>query len=100
MVVFVPAAARQLGRLPLYAQRFIIDGIRTHLIENDPKERTRNKFQLKRPSVHTDYELRLQNWRVFYRVEEENDFSVKVKITLIGRKEGDQLVVEGEEFHL
>ncbi len=99
-VVFVAAADRQLQRLPIYAQRLILEGIRTHLINNDPREKTRNKFQLRRPSEHTDYELRLQNWRVFYRVEEESAQSVKAKITLIGEQQGNRLIIEGEDFLL
>ena len=99
IVVFTPVADRQLRRLPLYVQRIVVDGLRTQLIENDPQETARNKFRLRRPSAHADYELRLENWRVFYRVEEAGE-RLKVKIALIGEKQGHRLIIEGEEFAL
>lgn len=98
-VVFTPLSERQLRRLPLYAQRAIVDGIRIHLIGNDPHETTRNKFQLRRPSNPADYELRVQNWRVFYRLEESADLT-KIKVTLVGEKQGDRLIIDRKEFQL
>jgi hypothetical protein len=100
LVVFVPGSLRALRKLSAYAQRSIMDGIRTHLIENDPKEDTTRKFRLCRPSPHADYELRLASWRIFYRIEEDTAHLSKVKITLIGEKRGNTLVVEGEEVRL
>jgi len=47
------------------------DGIRAHLQDNDPTEESRNKFRLRRPSPHAEYELRLGDARVFYRVRGE-----------------------------
>ena len=66
-----------------------------HLQENFPTEETRNKFRLRRPSDHADYELRLGDVRVFYRVQDE-----LVEVVLIGKKQGDRLLIGGEEFEL
>ena len=73
----------------------ILDGIRAHLVEADPAEETRNKFRLRRPSEHADFELRLGQWRVFYRVLERT-----VVVTLLGKKEGNRLLIDGEVFLL
>ncbi len=69
--------------------------IRVHLRENDPTEETRNKFRLRRPSTHAEYELRLGEIRVYYRVR--NDV---VEVLLIGEKRGDRLMIGGKEFEL
>ena len=36
---------------------FVLEGIRIHLVGNDPLQVTRNKFPLKRPSVYAEREL-------------------------------------------
>ena len=71
------------------------DGIRQHLQENDPAKETRNKFRLRRPSVAADYELRLGDIRVFYRVRDEI-----VEVVLIGEKKGNRLLIGKEEFDI
>ena len=100
LVVFVPGSLRALRKLPAYVQRNVMGGIRTHLIENDPREETNRKFRLRRASPCADYELRIGSWRVFYRIEEETADFTKLKITLIGEKRAHALVVEGEEIRL
>lgn len=94
--VFSPDAVRQLKKLRAYDQRAIVDGVKKHLVEAAPDERTRNKFRLRRSSDVADYELRLGDLRLFYRIEASGE----VIVTVIGVKEGDKLVVEGEEFEL
>jgi hypothetical protein len=69
--------------------------VRTHLAGGDPSQPTRNKFRLRRASPHADYELRVDPWRIFYRLERR-----RVLVTLIGEKRGAVLVVEGEELKL
>jgi len=80
-------------------RRFVLEGINTHLIENDPAEATRNKFPLKRPSEHAERELRLENWRVFYSVRNQGEDQL-VLIHLIGEKLGNKLFIGGVEFEL
>jgi hypothetical protein len=75
----------------------VMNGIRLHLIENDPSQITRNKFPLRRLSPHAEYELRLDNWRVFYTVMEDDTLVV---VNLIGVKQNNTLLIDGEEFEL
>jgi mRNA-degrading endonuclease RelE of RelBE toxin-antitoxin system len=94
--VFSPDAVRQFKKLRAYDRRSIVEGVRKHLVEAEPDTTTRNKFRLRRSSEITDYELRLGDLRLFYRIEAPGE----VIVTVIGVKEGDKLVVEGEEFDL
>lgn len=77
-VVFKPQALEHLEWLPVRQQRMVTDGIRRHLVENDPQAESRNKFRLRRESTSADYELRVENLRVL----------------------GNALIVKGEEFVL
>ncbi|MBI1817840.1 MAG: hypothetical protein HYR72_22925 [Deltaproteobacteria bacterium] len=95
VILFKPQALDHLGRLPVREQRMVTDGIRRHLVDNDPLIETRNKFRLRRTSALADYELRLEDLRVFYRVVE-----MEVWITVVGRKRGNALIVAGKEYTL
>ena len=94
-VVFSPAAVRQYKRLPAAARRLLKQEIRERLALQDPTEENKNRFRLRRASPHADFELRVDPWRVFYRVQEG-----LVTVELIGRKRGNVLWVEGREFEL
>ena len=94
-VVFSPAAVRQFKKLDAGARKVIKTRAMELLGEQDATEEARNRFRLRRPSRHADYELRIEPWRLFYRVEEGT-----VIVELIGRKEGNRLFVEGMEFEL
>ena len=94
-VIFKPQTLGQLRWLSVREQRIVTDGIRGHLVDNDPTMETRNKFRLLRTSEVADYELRLEEVRVLYRVE-----AADVLITVIGRKRGNALIVEGKEYVL
>jgi hypothetical protein len=52
-------------------------------------------FRLRRISEHADYELRVDPWRAFYRVQDKT-----VTVELIGQKRGNVLLIEGKEFAL
>jgi mRNA-degrading endonuclease RelE of RelBE toxin-antitoxin system len=94
-VVFAPAAVRQFKRLPAAARSLLKDALRKQLAEQDPTEESRNRFRLRRISEFADYELRIDPWRIFYRVEDE-----VVTIELIGQKKGNVLLIGGKEFKL
>lgn len=94
-VVFSDEARRLFSKLPKPARAFIKEGIRLHLAEADPRQTSRNKLRLRRPSPHAEYELRLERWRVFYRLRDD-----RVEVVLIGEKRGDKLIIAGEEFTL
>ena len=95
-VEFTDAALKALARMGKVHRKFVLDGINIHLVDNDPLEVTRNKFPLKRPSAYAERELRLDDWRVFYSVED----GILVIVNLIGVKRGNKLIIEGEEFEL
>ena len=59
------------------------------------REPRATNFASWRASEYADYELRVEQWRVFYRIEA--DCSV---VTLMGEKRGNRLIVEGEELEL
>jgi hypothetical protein len=81
--------------MPKADQAFLKDGIHKHLASGDAAQRSRNKFRLRRPSEFAEYELRLGSLRVFYRV-----VVGRVEVVMIGRKEGNRLLVGGEEYDL
>jgi hypothetical protein len=93
---FSQDALRQLRRLAVWRQRRLIDAIRIQLMEQDAATVTRNKFRLRRASAYADYELRVDDLRAFYRIDEKR----QAIVTIIGRKHGNRLIVEGKEFKL
>lgn len=94
-VVLSPAAVRQYNKLPAAARSLLKKEMRERLALEDPTEETRNRFHLRRLSPHADFELRVEPWRVYYRVRED-----RVIVELIGRKRGNVLLIEGKEFKL
>lgn len=75
-------------------QRVIGDGIAARLLHQP----TTASMAVKplRPNPLAGYELRLGDLRILYTVDEENS---DVVIVAMGRKVGNKLIVEGEEFH-
>jgi len=94
-VVLSPAAVRQYKRLPAAARSLLRKEMHEKLAVDDPTEENRNRFRLRRVSPHADFELRVDPWRVFYRVQGE-----LVVVELIGRKRGNLLLIDGKEFEL
>jgi mRNA-degrading endonuclease RelE of RelBE toxin-antitoxin system len=94
-VVFADEAARLFSRLPKSVRASIKEGIRQHLAEADPRQQSRNKFRLRRASPFAEYELRLDRWRIFYRVKDK-----RVEVILIGEKRANKLLIGGEDFKL
>ncbi|MGH7811255.1 MAG: hypothetical protein ACREP5_13345 [Candidatus Binatia bacterium] len=94
-VVFAPAALPKYKRLPAAARSLLKKEIREQLALQDPTEETRNRFRLRRISSHADFELGVEPWRLFYRVQGQ-----LVIVELIGRKKGDTLLIDDKEFEL
>ncbi len=84
-----------LGALPGHDRSLVKDGIREQLGESDATQETRHRFRLRRPSRFADYELRIRDWRVFYRVGDDT-----VQVALIGRKRGNALIIDHRRFTL
>ena len=87
-------AESQLRSLAAREQRIVEAGILSRL----PDRPTTPTKAIKRlhPNPLAGFELRLGDFRVLYNVEEAN---MEVVILIIGRKVGNKLLVEGEEFH-
>lgn len=94
-VVLSPAAVRQYKRLPASARSLLKKTLTERLANQDPREEDRNRFRLRRFSPNADFELRVEQWRVFYRVQGN-----LVMVELIGQKKGNVLIVGGKEFKL
>ena len=94
-VILSPDATRQFRALRAYDQSLLRKALRVQLQEDDATRETRHRFRLRRPSEHADFELKVGDLRVLYRVVEDT-----VQVALIGRKEGNQLIIEGRRFVL
>lgn len=88
-------AVRQFRALSAFERSLLRDAMKRYLELSDPGEETRDRFRLRRLSEFADFELRVQDFRVFYRLSE-----TRVQAVLIGRKRGSELIVEGRSFIL
>src|SRR5690348_7476930 len=89
----IPDDAERLVRcLPACEQRILEVAILPRL-EHEPTTAT-NAIKRLRPNPLAEFELRAGDLRALYNVEGE-----EVVILIVGRKEGNKLIVEGEEFH-
>ena len=95
IVILAPDAVRQFKRFGAADRSRLKEAIRASLAEDDATIVTMNRFPLRRPSEHAGFELRVGELRVFYRV-----IGSEVRITLIGRKRGNQLLIDGKRFML
>jgi mRNA-degrading endonuclease RelE of RelBE toxin-antitoxin system len=94
-VIFAPDAVRQFKRLSAAERSRLKEAIRASLGEDDATIPNNNRFPLRRPSIHAVFEFRAGELRVFYQVVGD-----EVRVTLIGRKKGNQLLVDGKRFNL
>jgi mRNA-degrading endonuclease RelE of RelBE toxin-antitoxin system len=85
-------AERQLRSLTAREQRILEAAVQARL-EHQPTTPTKAIKRL-RPNPFAEYELRAGEVRALYNVEEN-----EVIILVVGRKVGNKLIVEGEEFH-
>jgi mRNA-degrading endonuclease RelE of RelBE toxin-antitoxin system len=91
-IVITEEADRQFRSLPVRDQRILEAAILSRL-EQQPTTPTKAVKRL-RPNPLAEYELRAGDLRALYNVEGD-----EVVILIIGRKAGNKLIVEGEEFH-
>lgn len=83
---------RQLRALPTRDQRILEAAIVSRL-EHQPTTLSKAIKRL-RPNPLAEFELRAGDLRVLYNVEGD-----EVVILIVGRKVGNKLIVEGEEFY-
>jgi mRNA-degrading endonuclease RelE of RelBE toxin-antitoxin system len=93
-VTITRASKAQLEGFSARERRIIGDGIAARL-QDQPTALSRAIKPL-RPNPFAGYELRLGDFRVLYRVDEEKS---EVIIVAVGRKVGNTLIVEGKELY-
>jgi mRNA-degrading endonuclease RelE of RelBE toxin-antitoxin system len=91
-VTITEDADRQFRSLPAREQRILEAAIHSRL-QHQPMTLTKAIKRL-RPNPFADFELRVGDLRVLYNVDEG-----EVVVLLVGRKVGNKLIVQGEEFH-
>ena len=96
-IEFTHTAADHVRAFRKYDQRILLDGIEEQL-RHQPTVETRNRKKLTANEL-SDWELRVDRFRVFYDVAEDAEASV-VKIKAIGYKEQNKLYVDDKEVTL
>ena len=91
-IVITEDAERQFRALPVRERRILEAAISSRL-EDQPTTQTKAVKKL-RPNPLAGFELRAGELRVLYNVEGD-----QVVLLVVGRKVGNKLIVEGEEFH-
>jgi len=94
-IKFTPEAIEDIRLLRKRERKQAIEGIETQL-KYQPAQETRNRKRL-RPNEVAEWELRVDKFRVFYDVDEENKF---VKVEAVGYKKGSKLFIHGGEYKL
>lgn len=94
-VEFTQEAVEDLRSLQKYDQQKIIAAIETQL-PHQATEPSRNRKRL-RPNQLAEWELRTDDFRVFYDLDVEK---AVVKIEAIGYKHGSKLFVHAQEYEL
>src|SRR5947209_5379402 len=91
-ITITQIAEAELRALSAREQRLVEAGIQARLVDQ-PTTETKAVKKL-RPNPFAEFELRIGNLRVLYNVKE-----TEVMVLLVGLKEGNKLIVGGEEFH-
>jgi mRNA-degrading endonuclease RelE of RelBE toxin-antitoxin system len=94
-IVLSPDSFRQFKKLNARDRSRLREALLASLSEDDATVETQHRFHLRRPSEYADFELRVADMRVFYRVAGN-----EVRVVLIGRKKGSHLLVDGRRFTL
>jgi mRNA-degrading endonuclease RelE of RelBE toxin-antitoxin system len=96
-IEFTKTAANHVRCYKKFEQRIILDAIAEQL-SHDAMTATRNRKRLTENEL-SDWELRVQKFRVFYDILVEEDRQV-VKIKGVGHKEHNTLYIGGREVEL
>jgi mRNA-degrading endonuclease RelE of RelBE toxin-antitoxin system len=94
-IEFTDDAIQDLQYLRKHEQRTVLDAIEQQLI-HEPLTDSRNRKPL-RPNDLSQWELRVDRFRVFYDVASQN---AAVVVKGIGWKEHNKLFIHGREFQL
>lgn len=90
-----PDAVRQFRKLRAAERARVRDATEASLANDGALVETRNRLRLRRPSEATEFEFRVGEVRVFYRVA-----GTEVQVVLMGRKRGNSVVIDGKRFIL
>ena len=96
-IEFTQTAANHVRTYRKFEQQIILDAIGEQLPQEATTE-TRNRKRLGENEL-SDWELRVQKFRVFYDVIHEEDRQI-VKIKAVGHKEHNTLYIGGKEVQL
>lgn len=95
---FTESALDSLDSFRKHEQVRLLDAIDVHLSKDDPLKETRKKKRLRQPNaVLSEWELRIDEYRVFYNVDIQDSM---VLIEQVGKKEHNKLFICGKEFEL
>jgi mRNA-degrading endonuclease RelE of RelBE toxin-antitoxin system len=92
-----PTAADHVRGFRKFEQRIILDAIEKQL-RHEPTTETPNRKRLGENEL-SDWEPRVQRFRVFYDVVLDHDHRV-VKIKAVGHKDHNRLTIGGKEIQL
>ena len=97
IINFTQTAAGHVRAFTMFQQKIILDAVEEQLRHN-PNVETRNRKRLGKNEL-SDWELRVQNFRVFYDVILVTNRRV-VKIKAVGHKEHNMLYIGGKVVQL
>lgn len=96
-IEFTPTAIEHVRGFRKSDQKILIDGIEEQL-RHQPTTETRNRKKLTTSEL-SDWELRVEDFRVFYDVVGEGE-ARSVVVKAVGYKEHNKLYVGGQEVKL
>lgn len=88
-----PDAVRQIRRLRGADRAHLKEAMERRLGEQDATVEDRNRCRLRRPVGEAAFELRVEPWRVFYRVEGD-----PVRVLVVGKKVREAIVIDGKRY--
>ena len=88
-------AGDDVAALRMFDRKRILDAIET-MLSHEPDRESRNRKRL-RPNKLAEWELRIDEFRVFYDVVVAD---TAVRIVAVGQKDGSLLFIRGERFEL
>jgi len=94
-IEFTKTAYQHLQQLKQFDRNRILDSIKSQL-PYQPQQETRHRKML-RPNQLADWELRVDDYRVFYDINEAQNI---VRIIAVGLKQHNQLIIDGKEITL
>ena len=94
-LIFTENAIKDIRYLKKSEQVLVLESIEKQLT-NEPLTTTINRKPL-RPNNLAEWELRIQEFRVFYDTDIEEE---SVKIKAVGRKEHNKLFIRNREYEL